>query len=185
MTKSIEEYTELELREKIFNIKVEREKTADALKKYEEELERRKQEVPFGVPFTPTTADGDCWWLDFGGSPIHNFFNDRNFDHQVISQCGYFKSYESAKKHAEMLKDWRKELVANSKGESIDIQVLLPLMKKGWVAMDKDGDWFWYNKKPNQGSEEWEAESFINVDLRAFNIKQVKNWKNSLEESGL
>ena len=43
MTKQIEDYTVDELSAKINAIKAEREKTANALKRYEEELERRKQ----------------------------------------------------------------------------------------------------------------------------------------------
>lgn len=39
MTKPISDYTESELREKIESIKAEREKTAEDLKRYEEELE--------------------------------------------------------------------------------------------------------------------------------------------------
>lgn len=46
----INEYTADELSAKIEAIKAEREKTANALKRYEEELEHRKQEVPLGVP---------------------------------------------------------------------------------------------------------------------------------------
>ena len=54
MTKQINDYTSDELYAKIEAIKAERERTANALKRYEEELERRKQEVPLGVP-----CDGD------------------------------------------------------------------------------------------------------------------------------
>ena len=49
MTKPINEYTTDELSAKIDAIKAERERTANALKRYEEELERRKKEVPLGV----------------------------------------------------------------------------------------------------------------------------------------
>ena len=49
MTKPINEYTADELSAKIQAIKAERERTANALKRYEEELERRKQKVPLGV----------------------------------------------------------------------------------------------------------------------------------------
>ena len=55
MTKQIEDYTVDELSAKINAIKAEREKTANALKRYEKELERRKQEVHLGVP---------CDWKD-------------------------------------------------------------------------------------------------------------------------
>lgn len=50
MTIDIKTLYESELKQKIENIKAEHEKMADALKRYEEELERRKKEVPLGVP---------------------------------------------------------------------------------------------------------------------------------------
>ena len=57
MTKHISEYTVDELSEKIKAIKAEREKTANALKRYEEELERREQEVSLGVPLENLMED--------------------------------------------------------------------------------------------------------------------------------
>ena len=184
MTKPINEYTVDELSKKIEAIKAEREKTANALKRYEEELERKKQEVPLGVPFTPTIADGKCWWLDFGGNPIHNFFNDRNFDHQVISQCGYFKSYESAKKHAEMLLVWRMALVAIVKGEPINIEVLLPLLPKGKVFFSTNLHlWVWTKEEPKKGKIGWICR--YSTPLSPFNIKSADNWEESLMECGV
>lgn len=64
MTKPIEDYTTDELSAKIEAIKAERERTANALKRYEEELERRKQEVPLGVP-----CDGK-FYVDWKGDEI-------------------------------------------------------------------------------------------------------------------
>ena len=32
--------------------------------------------------------------------------------------------------------------------KQIKIEQLLPLLKSGWVAMDEDGRWVWYNEKP-------------------------------------
>lgn len=54
-------------------------------------------------------------------------------------------------KHAKMLLAWRKALVA----KPIDIEVLLPLLPKGWVAMD------------------------------AVNLKLAENWETSLMECGV
>lgn len=34
---------------------------------------------------------------------------------------------------------------------SIKIEQLLPLLKKGWVAMDGNCKWGWYDKKPDMG----------------------------------
>ena len=119
MTKPISDYTVNELSAKINAIKAERERTANALKRYEEELERRKQEVPLGVPLE---VPMDC----------------------AISRAFLlcFQSKESADKFDnEYFTNFIKALQDIAKGEPIDIEVLLPLLKKGYVAMDKDGRW--------------------------------------------
>lgn len=172
--KKIEDYTAYELFAKIEAIKAERERTANALKRYEEELERRKQEVPLGVP-----CDGN-FCVNFNGT-ICDFDNKHRIDEM---EYNIFSTSESAKKHREMLLAWRKALVANSKGEPIDIQVLLPLLKKGWVAMDKDGAWCWYEEKPQIHRDLWSNNSFY-IFLSCFNIKPVENWEDSLMECGL
>ena len=139
MTKPINEYTVDELSKKIQAIKAERERTANALKRYEEELERRKQED-----------------------------SQRRLD---ISNL-----YE----------DWLKALVAISKREPIDIKVMLPLLKKGYVAMDALGVWCWYQEEPDRGICEWKNYGVIPSErLSASNIKPAENWEESLMECGL
>lgn len=174
MTKPINEYTADELSAKIEAIKAERERTANALKKYEEELERRKQEVPLGVP-----QEG-LFFVDTNSNV------DKRYGLFSIDYVDYncFLSKESAEKHAEMLLAWRKALVANSKGEPIDITVLLPLLKKGWVAMDKDGTWCWYERKPKIHQVLWKND-FLYIFPSCFNIKPAENWEESLMECGL
>ena len=173
MTKQIEDYTVDELSAKINAIKAEREKTENALKRYEKELERRKQEVHLGLP-----CDGK-FYVDWKGAVQE--------DEEEASEVNFnaFNSKESAEKHAEMLLAWRKALVANSKGEPIDITVLLPLLKKGWVAMDEDGTWYWYEKKPRISYVNWVVEICLFRTLDGFNIKPAENWMDSLQECGL
>ena len=175
MTKQIEDYTVDELYEKINAIKAEREKTANALKRYEEELERRKQEVPLGVP-----CDGK-FYVDWKGAVQED-------EEEEASEVNFnaFNSKESAEKHAEMLLAWRKALVAKSKGEQIDIEVLLPLLNKGWVAMDKNGDWYWFKEKPYIEKYYYSWNSGLPVSfIGGFNIKPAENWEESLQECGL
>lgn len=191
MTKLIEELSESDLKQRIENIKAEREKTANALKRYEEELERRKQEVPLGVPSTKR-LDKYFWicchdggvqeWRDFNGSSEILFSYALN----------YFPTKESAKKHTEMLLEWRKALVANAKGEPIDIKVLLPLLPKGWVAMHKRGIWLWFKDKPELGSlsmwfsyDKKSERYFSGYAIDLFNLKPAEDWLNSLMECGL
>ena len=173
MTKQIEDYTVDELSAKINAIKAEREKTANALKRYEEELERRKQEVPLGVP-----CDGK-FYVDWRGAVQED-------EEEEASEVNFnaFNSKESAEKHAEMLLAWRKALVENSKGEPIDIKVLFPLLKKGYVAMDEDKNWYWHPVKPKHDSTVWIAEK-PGAYLLAFNIKPAENWETSLMECRL
>ena len=173
MIKQIEDYTVDELSAKINAIKAEREKTANALKRYEEELERRKHEIPLGVP-----CDGK-FYVDWRGAVQED-------EEEEASEVNFnaFNSKESAEKHAEMLLAWRKALVANSKGEPIDIKVLLPLLKKGWVAMDKDRSWYWYKEKPQINLDLWKNNSSY-IFLSCFNIKPAENWEESLQECGL
>ena len=175
MTKQINDYTVDELSLKINAIKAEREKTANALKRYEKELERRKQEVPLGVP-----CDGK-FYVDWKGAVQED-------EEEEASEVNFnaFNSKESAEKHAEMLLAWRKALVANSKGEQIDIKVLLPLLKKGWVAMDKNGSWHWYKEKPyiEKYYYSWNSGSPV-CFIGGFNIKPAENWEESLQECGL
>ena len=169
MTKQIEDYTVDELSSKINAIKAERERTANALKRYEEELERRKHEVPLGVP-----CDGE-FYVDWKGAAQED-------EDEEASKVN-FNSFNS-EKHAEMLLAWRKALVANSKGEPIDIEVLKPLLRKGWVAMDKDGAWYWYEKNPEIHQDVWKS-NYRYIFLYCFNIKPAENWEESLQECGL
>ena len=173
MTKQIEDYTVDELSAKINAIKAERERTANALKRYEEELERRKHEIPLGVP-----CDGK-FYVDWRGAVQED-------EEEEASEVNFnaFNSKESAEKHAEMLLAWRKALVENSKGEPIDIKVLFPLLKKGYVAMDEDKNWYWHPVKPKHDSTVWIAEK-PGAYLLAFNIKPAENWETSLMECRL
>lgn len=187
MTKPIENYTADELSAKIEAIKAEREKTANALKKYEEELERRKQEVPLGVPFTPKI--GELYWLISNTCSFDSVrHTDLDFDYDTIKFLGTFKSKKSAEKHAEILLAWRKALVANSKGEPIDIQALLPLLKKGKVLYSPyDEKWKWVEQKAVVFAEEhgWYIKNSQVLQIEGFNLKPAENWKTSLMECGL
>lgn len=187
--KKIEEYTVDELSAKIEAIKSERERTANALKKYEEELERRKQEVPLGVPLINASQYKTLYWLNGAGIPCKERADLA--DDVQVRQCSFlnvFHSKESAEKHAEMFLAWRKALVANAKGEPIDINVLLPLLPKGWVACFEDGEWAWFKNKPELFGKSPRTYWCAGRDwckIEGFNIKPAKDWETSLMECGL
>ena len=177
MTKPIEDYTADELSAKIKAIKAERERTANALKRYEEELERKEQEAPLGVP-----CQG-IFHLDSFGYPVSDECRNTGLEYNLFNS---FSTVESANKHTEMLVAWRRALVANSKGEPIDIKVLLPLLKKGWVAMDALGIWRWDQEKPDRSICEWKNYGVVPSErLSAFNLKRADDWETSLMECGL
>ena len=161
MTKQINDYTVDELSAKINAIKAEREKTANALKRYEEELERREVGLPLGVPV-----------------------EDNEPAHCHSTYMLNFNSTESQGVFSERLRGYVKALQEIAKGKPIDITVLLPLLKKGWVAMDKDGAWCWYERKPKIHHDLWKNDS-IYIFLSCFNLKPAENWEESLQECGL
>ena len=165
MAKNVTEYTKEELEEKIVKIKAERERTAEALKKYEEELERRKQEVLLGVPLE------NIMLAHVGGIYKYAFVSEDSklvFDRRI--------------------EEYVKALRKLAKGEPIDIKVLLPLLQKGWVSMDKNGRWYWYNIKPKEDGDIWycfDDPDYVVIYLRCFNIKPAEDWRKSLMECGL
>lgn len=61
----------------------------------------------------------------------------------------------------------------------IKIEQLLPLLKKGWVAMDKDREWYWFDDKPRKSSNSW-IEGLPFSILDAFDIAPADDWKKSL-----
>lgn len=158
----IKELSEQELKQKIENIKAEREKTADALKRYEEELERRKQEVPLGVPLKDKTK-------------AHHF---------GVYELG-FQSEESMHVFHEWFKTEVDSLISNAKGDPIDIQVLLPLLVKGYVFYDPANNyWIYCINKPIKTSNGWLISGGFNL-ISGFNLKPAEDWRNSLMECGL
>lgn len=163
MTKPINDYTVDELSKKIEAIKAEREKTANALKRYEEELERRKQEAPLGVPLESGQFAGILGTYYFG-----------------------FASDKEKRVFDGILKDYVEALQKLAKGEPIDIKALLPLLKKGYMAMDKDGCWFWYECKPFKEMSFWDSrEGRFEEMFFPINLKPAENWEDSLMECGL
>ena len=179
MVKPISEYTKEELEAK-------RKRTAETLRKYEEELERRKQNVTLGVPCK--LKCNMYFFLNSKNEVVCPTTLDNKWDAlDRQSACNVFESYESAEKHSEMLRDWRKDgLMANAKGEQIDIKVLCPLLKKGYVAMDRNNGWHWYKEKPYISEYYfcWKTGSQVSF-IGGFNLKPAEDWRNSLMECGL
>lgn len=68
--------------------------------------------------------------------------------------------------------------------KQITIYDLLPLLKPGYVAMDKNGEWWWYITKPKEGEYMWinEYANTRSVKLsQGFNIAPFDgDWKDSL-----
>jgi hypothetical protein len=61
----------------------------------------------------------------------------------------------------------------------INIKDLLPLLKKGWVAMNEDDRWFWYLNKPSKRSDCWDSLEYQCLS-ETFDIKPAYNWERSL-----
>ena len=67
--------------------------------------------------------------------------------------------------------------------KTITIDELIPLLKKGWVAMDNDGSWSWFSNKPYKRTDMWiwGNTGDWRALTRAFNIAPYQgDWKESL-----
>lgn len=67
--------------------------------------------------------------------------------------------------------------------KTIKIDELIPLLKKGWVAMDKTGDWYFFDYKPKVGtySDFWYTVKPYAYQFDMFNIEPYQgDWKKSL-----
>lgn len=58
---------------------------------------------------------------------------------------------------------------------------IAPHMNKGYVAMDKDTNWFYYSVKPKTDLtlESWDSNGHCS-SLVAFNIEPAEDWTQSL-----
>lgn len=73
----------------------------------------------------------------------------------------------------------------------IDIQDIIPFMKDGWVAMDGDGDWWWFPLEPYLSMTYYEW-SFMGGDgykeaihiSAMFDIAPADDWTKSLIKVG-
>ncbi len=71
----------------------------------------------------------------------------------------------------------------------IKIEQLLPLLKKGFVVMEKDGLFYYHSLQPtiNKKRGEWDSagiESIISCLSDASDIEPVKDWTKSLMRCG-
>jgi hypothetical protein len=69
----------------------------------------------------------------------------------------------------------------------INIQDIIPFMKKGWVAMDENGRWWWYERKPRKEDLRacWLSKGTQGlIDKDAFDIAPADDWTKSLLKVG-
>jgi len=146
--------------------------------------ERVAKSTKLGIPFTPVCGRG--FWIITDTGLVDVKCPETENDLPIfINQLNAFSSRDSALKHKEMMLEWRKSLKDNNAGEPIDISVLLPLLKQGWVAMDADKGWFWFSEKPEIVNDDWglSTGSVFKLDCM-FNLKPNASWKKSLMKCG-
>ena len=71
--------------------------------------------------------------------------------------------------------------------KQIKIEELIPLLKGGYVAMDKDGDWTWFSDTPEMKDGMWfwfDCLGMYNNLSEMFNIAPAKDWTKSLIKVG-
>lgn len=168
------------------------EELADEIRLMEAELNNKKKDYENlkkdidGSSFNP--KDGQLYYfLDSGNIPAGTQFKDCNYAHlKRRDALNCYRTLEAAELQSDRLKTYKQAINDISQENTFDIFVLLPLLPRGWVAMDKDGSWRWYQLKPEMLTDCFNVWNSGQVEsLRAFNIKPAKNWKESLFECGL
>lgn len=71
----------------------------------------------------------------------------------------------------------------------INIQDIIPFMKDGWVAMDKNGSWWWYPVEPYMNRSEWwftDYGEYLEGKMVSsmFDIAPADDWTKSLIKVG-
>lgn len=64
----------------------------------------------------------------------------------------------------------------------INIQDIIPYMKDGWVAMDSDNEWYWFEDRPTKNMMAWDSQFCDNLSM--FDIAPADDWTNSLIKVG-
>ena len=111
--------------------------------------------------------------------------NGEGLDDKLFTEGNYFDSLEDAQAYKDRLTEWKGSVERVHKSLPINVRVLFCLLPSGWVAMDKRGCWYWYEKKPIRKYSRWEAIEGDYHTLSAFNLELAENWETSLMECGL
>lgn len=59
-----------------------------------------------------------------------------------------------------------------------------PMMRKGWIAMDANGLWFWYSKNPTRLARNFNIKNGEIYEMLMFKIDPVNDWKKSKRKVG-
>lgn len=59
-----------------------------------------------------------------------------------------------------------------------------PMMRKGWIAMDANGLWFWYSKNPTRFARNFNIKDGEIYEMLMFKIDPVNDWKKSKRKVG-
>lgn len=71
----------------------------------------------------------------------------------------------------------------------INIQDIIPFMKDGWVAMDENGNWWWFSSRPRLSKRYmvWVSTGRRYIKLNTFEMKDIApadDWTKSLIKVG-
>lgn len=141
-----------------------------------------------GIPVTDEKLT-EFYYVNEYGDAVMDFDVGGYCDDKFREILNYFRSKQSAETHVDMAKEWRRAIANNSKGNVYPIDVLLPLLRKGWVAMDKNGVWYWYKTEPYIKDS---LGIFVAYDDESpciigsgFPIEKASDWRTSLRECGV
>lgn len=120
---------------------------------------------------------------------IYEYIDDNGIRHYEADGCMYSVQNYADDIEVEEITDTSYTIYGNSGAlmcedkptpKEIKIEDLLPYLCEGWVAMDKDGSWYWYSTEPEKVEIVWD-DYFGEGDVCPLaNIKPVEDWTKSL-----
>lgn len=139
--------------------------------------------------------ENECWhW--FSKEPellydddnmLYYWFGEESIEIGIIDGIEGLASFASIDSLIEIGLDCQNKVMVEQ--GVIKIDDLIPLLRHGYVFMDKTGDWYWSETKPKtiglrSGEKFWDND-FCGTNLSiAFDIESIEDWKKSLIKVG-
>lgn len=158
------------------------EQEIETLKARIKELNKELAKEVLGIP---SPECNQFWSINGSGYPVKYSCWGTDRLRQILN-C--FSSEASAITHRNMTVEWRQGLLNKKRKKPISYKSFFSLLKKGFIAMDFDGTWHWFDAMPklDRVNKKWEPspERGECLSLSMFDIEPMEDYAWSITEIG-